>query len=67
LHRPRVTFRHLATPTLTKERRIAGPAEIIDCVSDKHAIEEAKILMDGYDVEVWKGTRIVMRLRPSGH
>ena len=41
--------------TLTKERRIAGPAEIIDCASDKQAIDQAKILMDGSDIEVWQG------------
>jgi hypothetical protein len=52
--------------TLTKERRIAGPAEVIDCASDKHAVEEAKILMNDHDMEVWQGSRIVMRLRPHG-
>jgi len=52
--------------TLTKERRIAGPAEVIDCASDKHAVEEAKILMNDHDMEIWQGSRMVMRLRPHG-
>jgi hypothetical protein len=52
--------------TLTKERRIAGPMEVVDCASDKDAIEEAKILTDGHDMEIWQGNRIVMRLRPPG-
>jgi hypothetical protein len=51
--------------TLTKEQRIAGPAEMIDCGSDKQAIDEAIILMDDHDIEVWQGTRIVIRLRPN--
>lgn len=39
--------------TLTKKRHIAGPAEV-ECASDEQSIEEAKILMNEYDIEYGK-------------
>jgi len=37
-------------------------AEWIDADDDKAAIEVAKQMMDGQDLEVWQGTRLVARL-----
>lgn len=38
---------------LRKKRHIAGPAEV-ECASDEQSIEEAKILMNEYDIEYGK-------------
>jgi len=37
-------------------------AEWIDADDDEAAIEVAKRMMDGQDLEVWQGTRLVARL-----
>ena len=41
-------------------------AEWIDADDDKAAIEVAKRMMDGQDLEVWQGARLVTRL-PRRH
>jgi hypothetical protein len=51
--------------TLAKDNRIVAPPDMVECDSDADAILEARILLDGMDVEVWQGARIVTRLRPS--
>jgi hypothetical protein len=37
--------------------------ESIVCGDDAEATEKAKRLVDGHDVELWAGTRLVIRLR----
>jgi hypothetical protein len=36
--------------------------EPLVCSSDTDAIEKARRLVDGYDVELWSGARLVIRL-----
>jgi hypothetical protein len=36
--------------------------EPLVCASDSEAIEKAKRLVDGHDVELWSGPRFVTRL-----
>jgi hypothetical protein len=36
--------------------------EPLNCRDDAEAIEKAKRLVDGHDVELWSGTRLVIRL-----
>jgi hypothetical protein len=36
--------------------------EPLICVDDAEAIEKAKRLVDGHDIELWSGVRIVIRL-----
>jgi hypothetical protein len=36
--------------------------EALVCGSDKEAIEKAKRLVDGHDVELWSGARLDLRL-----
>jgi hypothetical protein len=36
--------------------------EPLVCADDAKAIEEAKRLLDGCDIELWCGTRLVIRL-----
>jgi translation initiation factor IF-1 len=51
--------------TLNDNNRIAGPAEVIACDDDMEAIARAKRLLDGHDVEIWRGDRVVIRLKPT--
>jgi hypothetical protein len=37
-------------------------AVILDCTDDDAAIESAKQLVDGHDVEIWQLDRLVTRL-----
>jgi hypothetical protein len=37
--------------------------EPLVCGSDKEAVETAKRLVDGHDVELWSGERFVLKLR----
>jgi hypothetical protein len=37
--------------------------EPLTCADDAEAIEKAKQLVDGRDVELWKGARLVIRLK----
>jgi hypothetical protein len=37
--------------------------EPLVCVNDAIAIEKAKRLLDGHDIELWSGTRLVIALK----
>ena len=47
---------------LSPANRIQGPAQIVECPDDQAALEQATQLIDGLDLEVWQGTRLVVRL-----
>jgi hypothetical protein len=47
---------------LTDADRIAGPPVVIECDSDSEVIAKAKAMLDGLDIEVWDGPRVVVRL-----
>jgi hypothetical protein len=51
---------------LRDANRIAGPPTVIECESDAEVIEKAKALLDGLDIEIWDGARVVARL-PAAH
>jgi hypothetical protein len=36
------------------------------CTDDAEAITKAKRLVDGHDIELWSGSRLVVRLSKSG-
>jgi hypothetical protein len=42
--------------------RIVGPPTVIECASDAEIIAKAKAMLDGLDIEVWDGPRVVVRL-----
>jgi hypothetical protein len=48
-------------PNVTMEQ--VGPAELITCENDEEALHTAGPLVNGYDVELWQGDRIVTRIR----
>jgi hypothetical protein len=39
--------------------------EPVVCRDDAEAIEKAKRLVDGHDVELWSGERLVIRMSPA--
>jgi hypothetical protein len=40
-----------------------GPAAIINCGVDQQAIEKAKQMANGHDIEVWQGVRRVIEIK----
>jgi hypothetical protein len=51
--------------TLKNGNQIVAPPDVIECASDQEAIAEALTMLDGLDIEVWQGVRVVTRLRPG--
>jgi hypothetical protein len=48
---------------LSTDDRIAGPAAIIEADNDAAAIEHAEQLVDGHDIELWQGPRLIANLK----
>ena len=48
---------------LTDDNKIAGASEEVTCDDDQQAIQYAKQWLDGHDLEVWQGARVVTRLK----
>jgi hypothetical protein len=46
--------------------QIAGSPVVIECDSDAEVIAKAKAMLDGLDIEIWDGPRVVARL-PAAH
>jgi len=53
---------HYRVYPLDQSGHIAGPPEDLTCDNDATAIEQAKRLVDGRDVEVWDSGRLVIHL-----
>jgi hypothetical protein len=52
--------------TLKNGKRIVGTPEVLQSASDQQAqAETRRLLLDGLDLEIWHGARLVMRLRPD--
>jgi hypothetical protein len=45
--------------SLKKDGHIAGTPSDFDCPDDNDAVKEAEKLLDGRDIEIWQGTRVV--------
>jgi hypothetical protein len=41
-------------------------AQLLECADDQEAIQTARQLVDGHDVELWKGERFVARFLHEG-
>jgi hypothetical protein len=52
--------------SLTHDDHIASVPEVIEYDSDQEVIAHAKAKLDGLDLEVWDGPRVVIRLKSSG-
>lgn len=44
---------------------INGPAIDHVCDDDIHAVRHGRSMLDGHDIEVWQGTRVVAYLVPD--
>jgi hypothetical protein len=42
--------------------QISRPAVVIDCVNDEVATQKARRLLDGNDIELWRGDHLVTLL-----
>lgn len=45
---------------------VIGPGAVITSDDDDRAIEEAQLLADGHDVEVWQETRLIAVVTKDG-
>jgi hypothetical protein len=45
--------------------RVAGPPKVLECADDNEALQKARQLVDGKDVEVWEGPRLIARFPKS--
>ena len=48
--------------TIGPDGRFIGAAELEDCDNDEAAIERARQLLDGHDLDIWQRDRFVRRL-----
>ena len=46
-----------------KNNHVANAPVIITCDGDREAIQQAKKLVDGHDVELWDGPRFVIGIK----
>jgi hypothetical protein len=45
--------------------RIAGVPDVVEYDTDDEVARYAKSILDGLDIEVWEGPRVVIRLRST--
>jgi hypothetical protein len=48
---------------LTKDNHIRAAPIILSFATDDEAVQHARQLVDGYDIEVWDRDRLVIRLK----
>ena len=46
-----------------KDEHVAGVPDIVVADNDQEAIDEAKRLTNGHDIELWNGARFVIGIR----
>jgi hypothetical protein len=51
--------------SIRKDGHVAGSPIDRDCLDDGEALKEARQLVNGRDIEVWQGPRIVAYLTPD--
>lgn len=54
---------HYRVYALTDEDKIAGPSQELTCDDDHEAVRQATRWLNGHDLEVWQGKRVVTRLK----
>jgi hypothetical protein len=48
---------------LSEHGKVFSPPHVLDVTTDEAAIEAAQKLLDGNDIEVWQGQRLITTLR----
>jgi hypothetical protein len=56
---------HYCIYRLSDDNQIFGRPEVVDCDSDQEVIARVKARLDGVDIEVLDGPRIVIRLKST--
>ena len=51
--------------SIKRSGHIEGPATIYECSRDDEAVKEAKQRLNGNDIEIWQGTRVVAYFTPD--
>ena len=51
--------------TIHKDGHVKGPPRDHDAPDDLAAVQAAKQLQDGHDIEIWQGPRVVAYLVPD--
>jgi hypothetical protein len=51
--------------TIKRDGHIAAPPAEFDLPNDDAALKEAKQLLNGHDIEIWQGGRVVAYLTPN--
>jgi hypothetical protein len=51
---------------IAADNHIAVPPTRLDADDDDEAVEKAEQFLDGQDLEIWQGTRLVARLPKRG-
>lgn len=50
---------------IKRDGHIEGPPAARDCPNDGEALKEARQLVNGHDIEVWQGSRLIAYLTPD--
>jgi hypothetical protein len=45
-----------------QDNRIVGPPRVITCDNDQEALQRTKSFLDGQDIELWDGARLIAKL-----
>jgi hypothetical protein len=53
---------HYRFYSIKKNGHVAGPAIDLDCPDDGEALKEARQQVNGLDIEIWQGPRVVAYL-----
>ena len=56
---------HYRIYKLSSDNRIVGVPEEVEFNSDRDVITHVKAKLDGLDIEVWDGPRVVIRLKSA--
>ena len=51
--------------TIAKNGHVLKPPKAFEFPNDQTATKEAKQLLDGHDIEIWQGARVVAYLVPD--
>ena len=49
---------------LLKDGGIAKPSVFFTCTTDQEAVDKARQIAHGLDIEIWEGSRIILRGNP---
>jgi hypothetical protein len=52
---------HYRIYSIRPDGHIAGPAVVVECGDDKEAIQKTQQAVNGKDVELWEGSRLIVR------